>query len=416
MIISKYINYFIFFLLPIFLIFSPFLSELIIIISLLFFIFFVIKNNLIKYYFFNYYTIFFLIWCLYLILLSLSSINVYLSLQSSLFYFRFCLFSLAFYFFYKNYRNLINYLFLGFFISITCLTLDSILQYLTNYNILGYEYFNYRVSSFFGDEHKMGYYSLFATLTSISILFLTNNKFLQYYKTFFLFTLFICVNILVVLSGERKALVLLLIFDFTYIIIFKSFRVQILSAILSILTIVVILVFLNPDFKNRFINQTFDQLQSEDKKIYIFSEMYEAHYITATNIFLDNKVFGVGPKIYREICNDPKYYYSKYSCTTHPHHAFLQLLSETGIVGTVPFIFLFFFSIYKMFPILLFSIISKNENTNNSKIAFFFLILAFVFILLPIVPSGNLFNNWNSMLHFIPISILLSMLGIIKHD
>ena len=42
---------------------------------------------------------------------------------------------------------------------------------------------------------------------------LTNNKFLQYYKTF-LFTLFICVNILVVLSGERKALVLLLIFDF----------------------------------------------------------------------------------------------------------------------------------------------------------------------------------------------------------
>ena len=144
--------------------------------------------------------------------------------------------------------------------------------------------------------------------------------------------------------------------------------------------------------------------------------MYESHYITATKIFLDNKVFGVGPKIYRVICNDPKYYYNKYSCTTHPHHAFLQLFSETGIIGALPFLCIFFFILYKISSILLFSLISKNYYNSYKNITFFFSALAFIFILLPIVPSGNVFNNWNSMLHFIPISILLITQSIIKYD
>ena len=47
-----------------------------------------------NYYFINKYFIFFILWCLYLILLSITSDHILLSLGGSLFYFRFGLFSL----------------------------------------------------------------------------------------------------------------------------------------------------------------------------------------------------------------------------------------------------------------------------------------------------------------------------------
>ena len=84
-------------LMPALLISGPFLSDLGVSIVAILFLINSKKNNLIKYYN-NYYFKFFFIFCLILILSSLLSKNILVSLKNSLFYFRFGIFSLCFWY------------------------------------------------------------------------------------------------------------------------------------------------------------------------------------------------------------------------------------------------------------------------------------------------------------------------------
>jgi hypothetical protein len=91
-------------------------------------------------------------------------------------------------------------------------------------------------------------------------------------------------------------------------------------------------------------------------------------------------------------------------CTTHPHNFYLQLLSETGIVGTL-FIFLNFLYLIAILTKFLFRKLFKNIiELNNTKIC---LIINFIVFLFPFLPSGNLFNNWLNMTILIQISFYL---------
>ena len=65
----------------------------------------------------------------------------------------------------------------------------------------------------------------------------------------------------------------------------------------------------------------------------IFTPIHDSHYRTAYNMYKDKPFLGHGPKMFRVICNDKKYAVGKYSCATHPHNFYIQLLAETGILG-----------------------------------------------------------------------------------
>ena len=81
-----------------------------------------------------------------------------------------------------------------------------------------------------------------------------------------------------------------------------------------------------PNAKERLIDQTindftrgtFQNNDSNDDKLYIFSKPHNDMYISAYRIFLDNKFFGVGPRQFRNECEN--YSVSSYSCETHPHN------------------------------------------------------------------------------------------------
>ena len=49
--------------------------------------------------------------------------------------------------------------------------------------------------------------------------------------------------------------------------------------------------------------------------------------------FLKKYFVSAGPKMFRYECSKKDFQSGKYSCTTHPHHLHLQILSETGIIG-----------------------------------------------------------------------------------
>ena len=85
------------------------------------------------------------------------------------------------------------------------------------------------------------------------------------------------------------------------------------------------------------------------KKIYIFTKVYDSHYNTAYNMYLDNKLFGVGTKMYRKLCRDEKYYVNQFSCTTHPHNFYFQQLAENGLIGFLGIFTIFTYTLISLF-------------------------------------------------------------------
>ena len=111
-------------------------------------------------------------------------------------------------------------------------------------------------------------------------------------------------------------------------------------------------------------------------------------------------MFGSGPKMFRIKCKNYKNQYF-HGCSTHPHNTYFQLLSETGIIGTLTVIILFFIILYQYVKIF-FSILF---NKINNKIVFtkFFLIISFLISLMPIIPSGNFFGSYINIFHYYPL-------------
>ena len=87
-------------------------------------------------------------------------------------------------------------------------------------------------------------------------------------------------------------------------------------------------------------------------------------------------------------------------CNTHPHHLYFQVFSENGLIN------------FSIIILLLFSIIlllikekkKRHKNIKNYNIKGVFLIMGLI-SLCPFVPSGNFFNNWLSIVHFLPIGL-----------
>ena len=153
-------------------------------------------------------------------------------------------------------------------------------------------------------------------------------------------------------------------------------------------------------------DQTIDQMKvenHEEDRFYIFSKQHTHHYITAYRMFLDNKVLGVGIKNFRNFCSNEKYQASKLSCSTHPHNAYIQILSETGIVGLLFVLFLLYYFCKYIFKHLFLKFKGQYYFSD-----FEICILSGIAIYLwPLIPTGNLFTNWLSILMFINVPFLI---------
>jgi O-antigen ligase len=117
-------------------------------------------------------------------------------------------------------------------------------------------------------------------------------------------------------------------------------------------------------------------------------------------MFLDKPILGHGPRMFRKICQTPKYYLGDRSCTTHPHNILAQFLSELGLIGFLFYLIFFIWILYKLFIIIYFPTI----NNIFEKI----LLSGFIVYLLPFVTSGSFFNNWMGIIFFLPLGFYLS--------
>ena len=141
-------------------------------------------------------------------------------------------------------------------------------------------------------------------------------------------------------------------------------------------------------------------------KIYAFSHDHHGHYLLSLKIFKDHIIFGTGTKGFRYLCRNKIYILKNNDgCSTHPHNTYLQILVSNGLIG---FSFLIFALLYIVKEIF---ICRKRINLLNQfdkyEISKAIAISAIFINIWPIIPSGNFFNNWLSMLYFYPIGFYL---------
>tara|TARA_S200000501_G_scaffold336113_1_gene341254 strand:+ start:115 stop:1425 length:1311 start_codon:yes stop_codon:yes gene_type:complete len=404
------------FLFPLSLSISIFLSDLFASIMAIFVLFLVIgKKN--REYFLQIKKFIYLFLAFYiLILFSLFfSISFKDSFLPSFFYFRYFLFVLVIFYLLKKYSFMKSILLYSLSFTFLIIILDSAKQFFFLEN-----FFNYKVNtlignttfitSFFNEEKKLGSYLIRLSPFFLSLIFYFNKK---RAATYFLFI----IGILIFYTSERTALFLYLILLFSYFLVTKNKFKFFLIAIFFLS----ILMSFNDKLRYKYVTYSLKQFglistewnKNYDGVIRYYSKEHEDLSYTALTIFRNNIFNGTGIKTFYRACNELKSKnYKKINknflerknqlkCSTHPHNTYFQILSDTGVFAFIIISFIFITVLVQNFKILC------QKDKKNIEICFYFLNLGIILNLFPLIPSGNFFNNWLSLILFYPLGFWL---------
>ena len=387
---------------PVFLITGPLLPDLSVVIIVFTFLFYVIKNNKIEI-FKNVFFLYFIGFYILLVISSIFSDYVLYSLKSSIPYMRFGLFSLGAWILLKHKTNNIIYLCKIFSLIILLLFIDSVTQFISGKNLLGWEYINvnFRITSLFGQDEVLGsYVARFFPFYVSLVLFC--KKELNYKFNDYLFYLILIASFLICLiSGERTSFALIILSAFLIFITCSSLRKVFFFGIVAAMIISTLIISFDKRIKERMVSNIVNQmgLSSSSERIVIFSKTYEGHYKISLNMFKEKPLLGHGVKSFRKYCGKPENYVSDSACTTHPHNVYMQLLAETGILGFLLIFVLFVILVLKLIRISYLSFFNKNHKIDDYKTLIY---IFYAVNLFPLLPSGNFFNNWLSIIYYLP--------------
>ena len=404
---------------PLLLLIGPLISELFLILLIFFSFFIIIREK--KVFYFNRFLVFFGIFYLSTLFSTLINFYNFDYAIGGILYFRIPLFAISIWFILDNFKFSDKKIVLFYSIFFLILIFDSLFQFYYGKNLFGYEIYKERISSFFGNELILGGFILRSI--PIFLIYLIMNDLINEKKiNFFYLILISLLCFIIYLSGERTSFGLLILFFFT--IFFISNYLRKFLVFLSIFFIIFSIILPNLKFSEdikpakRMFQKSYDQVLGigEERyekhkkklfsKVYIFSHDHHGHYVLSYKIFKDYMIVGTGIKGFRYLCRNKIYILENNDgCSTHPHNTYVQILVSNGLVGFSLLIFAFFFVIREIF-------VCRKKNYTLKKFDKFEIskgiAISAIFInLWPLVPSGNFFNNWLSMLYFYPIGFYL---------
>ena len=137
---------------------------------------------------------------------------------------------------------------------------------------------------------------------------------------------------------------------------------------------------------------------------------YLKEFATFYDTWLINKYIGGGIKNFRYYCHkrDNINTTQNFVCNMHPHNYYLEILTETGLIGFLITIIIFTIILYITLAKKYF--IRSSIEKNITMIPFLFLLIAEVF---PFKSTGSFFTTGNSTYLFLIIGILV---GIVRKE
>lgn len=177
---------------------------------------------------------------------------------------------------------------------------------------------------------------------------------------------------LIIGSGSRGALFAVVGTIIIYIMVVKNVKGKKIFLFLVVLFIAFIIALeIDESFRNGIMNFT---------KVFSFNDSFidigsskngrDIQYKLAIDLFEKNPIFGVGVLGYNSITNLP-----------YPHNILLELLSNYGLIITIPIILLIFFSL------------KKNINSYNYASSHIYIILIFIYNIIAMQLSYSLLTN-----------------------
>ena len=395
---------------PLLLITGPFLSDLAVVLICALYLFNNFKKemeSILKSYFFKIFFCFYII-CIVSSLFSEYPLN---STMKSVAYIRFLVFIFAVNYILNLDTKFAKKFFISIFICLLIIVFDGIYQFIFKKNIFGFVMYEARVSSFFKDELIYGSFISKLLPLFLGLYFLIKNK---NYVLKISFSIMLLLSIFAItISGERSALLLTILFLF-YLLFMLKLNLKILLSFLLIVSLgVSSLLLLNKSLNDRVINFTKQQV-IKDEKIILFSSDHQGHFLAAMDIFNNNNKFiGIGPKNFRNYCyNEKKYSKAPYVCSSHPHNTYVQLLVENGILGFLFPIFIFLAISYYSAKHLFLKIFKNQIIFDNFQVC---LLSYFLMIMWPIIPTGSFFNNYLSIMYYLPLGFFIWSLSAKKN-
>jgi O-antigen ligase len=402
--LSKFSFFEYFFLLfPIVLILRPIVINTYLILIIFFFIYNFYKKKYLYFFKKEKWVWFFLFFIFYSIFRGLFAIDASLATTSSISLIRFLTFSLFIFLCIPDTKNL-NIIIKIWTIILILLCIDTLIQYFFLRDIFNFHIIesNNRLSGPFGKRGVIGAYLSYISIPILFYFFSVMKNF-NFIKKLLIFLFVSLLLITISLSGERLALIIFL--SSLFVIFIFNFRIKIFIY-LSILTFIILLslYYLSFSFNIR-IYQFYLTISNFSDSPWF--RLYQSSYLA----FKSNILFGVGLKNYAIFCDnqliDPLPLIDRHHpfCSTHPHNLYLEILSETGVVGflLLSLTFVAFFS----------SIITKIKRLKNNKIykEYKGLLFGNIFILFiylwPIKTSGRFFTTWNGSFFWFNLGMAL---------
>ena len=310
------------------------------------------------------------------------------------------IFSIAYY---LKIKSNLNTIFSTWTIILLIVSFDIYFEYIFKHNILGLASVDPdRIASFLGKELKIGHFVLGFCFICSGFFFEKYNRNSNVFILIgFLVTIFFITSI--ILTGERSNMIKAILGLVLYLLFFSK-KINFSKKKIFLIFAIIIIFFFSIFEK---VQRRFNIFITDPLKQKGFVETYKgsqqaAHYYTAFEIFKSNLLFGVGNKNFRIECENKKYYNPSYArtterCATHPHQIYFEFLAEHGIIGTVAILTIFFVTIYKSL------IIYKKKNNLIHLGSIIFIILSFV----PVLPSGSFFTSFTATIFWINFSIMI---------
>jgi O-antigen ligase len=398
---QKILDYCILFLPVVFLSGTFFVNFISVLFSILFLLL-TFKKKIFTWFKISFVKIFFLFW-IYLILNSFFATDFTASFQASFGLIRFFLFALAigFYAFKEiEFNKVIKF----WFIIVIIFSLDIYFQFFFTVNFFGFEQHEKgRLSGVLGKELVAG-----AFLAQISapifalIFFLIFFKKLEVKKKLFLIISLIFIFVATLITGERMNFIFItaLITILLMIILFYKNQLKKIFLLFLVVFLIFILTFnISKTVKTRYIEFASIVTNFSDSS---WVKLYNSAY----RLWEKKPLTGYGLKNFRVNCDlelidiNPKNPHQL--CSTHPHNLYLELLSETGLIGLFLFL-LFFLNFFKK----IFARVKFKLNDMNTLVIISCSVSIFL-ILWPIKTSGSFYTSWNGLFLWLLLGFVLN--------